>query len=87
MPEDIKTEIETKVVEVRKTAEGEDVDAMKSVTDALGQLIQKIGASVYEGQEVANGPHLRPEAPQGGEADPSSEESSEDGVIDGEVSE
>ncbi len=86
VPEDIKTEIETKVVEVRKAAEGEDVDAMKSVTDELGQLIQKIGASVYEGQEVADG-SSEAEAPQSEEADPSSEESSEDDVIDGEVSE
>ncbi len=80
VPEDIKTDIEAKVVEVRKAVEGEDVDAMKSVTEELGQLIQKIGASVYEGQEVGNGTS---EA----EVDSSSEESSEDDVIDGEVKE
>ncbi len=80
VPADIKSEIEAKVVEVRKAAEGEDVEAMKSATEALGQLIQKIGASVYEQQEVANG------TSEPG-ADPSSEESSEDDVIDGEVKE
>ena len=86
VPEDVKSEIEAKVAEVRKVVEGEDVDAMKSVTDELGQLIQKIGASVYEGQEVANGTS-EAEAPQSGEADPSSDESSEEDVIDGEVKE
>lgn len=86
VPEDIKTEIEAKVVEVRKAVEGEDVEAMKPLTEELGQLIQKIGASVYEGQEVGNGTS-EAEAPQSGEADPSSEESGEEEVIEGEVKE
>jgi molecular chaperone DnaK len=92
VPEDTRTEIEAKVAEVRKAVEGDDVEAMKSLTGELGQLIQKIGASVYEGQEVANGTSGA-EAPQSGEADPSSEESGEaphngeEEVIDGEVEE
>ena len=82
VPEDVKTEIEAKVAEVRKAVEGEDVEAMKTVTEELGQLVQKIGASVYEGQEVGNGTS---EA----EAGPSSEGSGEgeEEVIDGEVTE
>jgi len=86
VPDDIKSEIEAKVAEVRKAVEGEDVEAMKAVTKELGELVQKIGASVYESQGVANGTS---EA----EAGPSSEESGEapqDGdedVIDGEVNE
>jgi len=82
VPEDVKTEIESKVAEVRKAVEGEDVEAMKTVTEELGQLVQKIGASVYEGQEVSNGTS---EA----EAGPSSEGSGEgeEEVIDGEVTE
>ena len=84
VPADIKSEIEAKVTEVRKAVDGEDVEAMKTVTEELGQLIQKIGASVYESQEVTNGTS-EAEAPQGGEAGSSSEES--DDVIDGEVKE
>jgi molecular chaperone DnaK len=59
--------------------EGEDIEAMKAATDALGQLIQKIGASVYESQEVPTG------ASEAG-AGPSSGANGED-VIDGEVKE
>jgi hypothetical protein len=65
---------------------------MKSLTQELGLLIQKIGASVYEGQEVGNG-ISEAEASQGAEAGPSSEENSEtppsgeDDVIEGEVTE
>jgi molecular chaperone DnaK len=91
VPADIKSEIEAKVAEIRQTVDGEDIEAMKSATEALGQLIQKIGASVYEGQEVANGAS-EAGAQQSEEADPSSEgsdgeapQSGEDDVIDGEV--
>jgi len=83
VPADIKSEIEAKVVEVRKTAEGEDVEAMKSATEALGQLIQKIGAAVYEQQNVPGGDT----SSSGAEAGPSSEGSGEGDVIDGEVKE
>jgi len=86
VPEEMKAEIEAKVAEVRKAVEGEDVEAMKAVTDELGQLIQKIGTSVYEDQEVANG-SSESEASQSREEGPEPEESGEDDVIEGEVSE
>jgi len=77
VPAEIKTEIETKVAEVKKTAEGEDVAAIKAATESLGQSIQKIGASVYEQNPTAGG------AEQGSNPNPS------DGpdVVDGEVKE
>ncbi|MFL7867706.1 MAG: molecular chaperone DnaK [Anaerolineales bacterium] len=81
--EDTRSEIEAKVAEVRKVAEGEDVEAMKSATEALGELIQKIGASVYEQQNVPGGESGSSET----EAEPSSEGSDEGDVIDGEVKE
>ncbi len=83
VPDEMRAEIEAKVAEIRKVLEEEDVEAMKTATDELGQLIQKIGASVYEGQEVENdtseadsnsGPEENDEAP-------------EDDVVEGEVSE
>ena len=81
VPEGIKKDIETKVVEVRKAVEGEDIEAMKAVTDELGQLIQKIGASVYETQEFGS-------ATAEAEAGPEFEGSgAEDDVVEGEVSE
>jgi len=86
VPTDVKSDIEAKMAEVRKAVDGEDVEAMKVATEALGEAIQKIGASVYESQEVGNAAS-ETEAPQDGEAGPSSEESGEDDVIDGEVKE
>ncbi|MEW6240220.1 MAG: molecular chaperone DnaK [Chloroflexota bacterium] len=52
VPAEIKSEIEAKSAEVKKAAEGEDVAAIRSVTEALGQVIQKIGASVYQQPNV-----------------------------------
>ena len=75
VPAEVKTEIETNVAAVKKAAEGEDVSAIKSATDALGQVIQKIGASVYEQNQ----------APAGEEAGSSSNENPD--VVEGEVKE
>jgi len=77
VPNDIRSEIETRTAEVRKAAQGEDVDAIKAATEALGQVIQKIGASVYQQGPAA-----------GGEAGPSSGQSDAGpDVVDGEVKE
>jgi molecular chaperone DnaK len=86
VPADLKSEIEAKVAEVRAAVEGEDVEAMKALTEELGQMVQKIGASVYEGQGVANG-SSGSDASQSEEAGPTSEGSGGEDVIDGEVSE
>jgi molecular chaperone DnaK len=86
VPEDVRADIEAKVAEVRAAVDGEDLEAMKAATETLGEAIQKIGASVYEGQEVGNGAS-EDEAPQSGEADSGADKSGEDDVIDGEVTE
>ena len=82
VPAEVKSDIEAKVADVKKAAEGDDVAAMRAATETLGEAIQKIGASVYEQNPGAGaGP-----ASGEGEAGPSS---SDDGpeVVDGEVNE
>ncbi|MBE7535865.1 MAG: molecular chaperone DnaK [Anaerolineales bacterium] len=74
IPAEIKTEIETNVAAVKEAAEGEDVSAMKAATESLGQVIQKIGASVYENPAAGSG-----------EAGSSSSENPD--VVEGEVKE
>jgi molecular chaperone DnaK len=75
---DIKSEIETKVADVRSKAQSDDVDAIRSATEALGQAIQKIGASVYEQPNAAG---AEGEAEQSGPTEPGPD------VVDGEVKE
>ncbi len=76
VPAEVKADIETKVTETRSAAQGEDVAAIKSATEALGQAIQKIGAAVYQGAET----------PPGGEPEPEPKSEGPD-VVDGEVKE
>src|SRR6266542_3343024 len=52
VPADTKSEVEAKVADVKKAAAGEDVATIKSATEALGQVIQKIGAAVYQEPNV-----------------------------------
>lgn len=75
VPAEIKAEVEAKSAEVKEAAKGEDVEKIKAAVEALGQTIQKIGASVYEQGQAAGS----------GDAGPSSGENPD--VVDGEVKE
>jgi len=55
VPAEIRSEVEARAADVKSVVQGEDVAAIKSATEALGQAIQKIGASVYQGQDVPGG--------------------------------
>jgi molecular chaperone DnaK len=80
VPVEVRSDIETKTAEVKSVAQTDDVEKIKSTTEALGQAIQKIGASVYEQNQAAGQP----------EADSSSSESTSNenpDVVDGEVKE
>ncbi len=52
VPAEIKTDVEAKAAEVKKVVQGEDVPAIKSATEALGEVVQKIGAAVYQGSDA-----------------------------------
>ena len=75
VPSDVKSEIEAKSAEVKKAAESDNVEAIKAATESLGQVIQKIGASVYQQQPQAG------DNPQPGQADAGPD------VVEGEVKE
>ncbi len=77
VPTEVRGDIESKVAEVKAAAQGDDVEKMKSATEALGQAIQKIGASVYEQNQAG----------AGGEAGSSSKNNENPDVVEGEVKE
>jgi molecular chaperone DnaK len=84
VPADTKTEVEAKVADVKKVAEGEDVAAIKSATEALGQSIQKIGAAVYqEPSAAASGA----DDASGSGTNPNPEPEAGPDVVEGEVKE
>lgn len=80
IPSDVKSDVEIKVADLRSKVQGDDVEAIKTATESLGQAIQKIGTSVYQGPNpsVDGEPG---QANQSGKSDPSPD------VVDGEVKE
>ncbi|MDD2921525.1 MAG: molecular chaperone DnaK [Anaerolineales bacterium] len=72
IPAEIRSEVESKIAEVKSASESDDVEKIRAAVDSLGQAIQKIGAAVYQqgGAETA-------EENPGGDPD----------VVDGEVKE
>ncbi len=82
VPADVKSDIEKKVAEVKSKAQSDDVAAIKAATEALGEAIQKIGASVYQQPETPSG-----ESNQSDESNQSGPSNAGPDVVDGEVKE
>ena len=76
----LKSQIEEKIGVLRQTMGGNDPEAIKRDTEALGQLIQKIGAGMYQ-QPGEGQPGAGPAGDAGPQAGP---EKSGDDVVDGE---
>ena len=82
VPTDAKSDVEKKVAEVKSKAQSDDVAAIKSATEALGEAIQKIGASVYQQPDAPSG-----ESNQSNESNQSGQSNAGPDVVDGEVKE
>jgi molecular chaperone DnaK len=73
VPDAAKQDIESKIANVRKALEGNDMDRIKRAADELGMAIQQIGASMYGqpegmgGQPGGGGSHGGPGGSDGGE--------------------
>ena len=78
IPADLKSEVEQKVAKVREVMNGDNVEAIRSATEALGQAIQKIGGAMYQQQPSNDG------QASGGTSQPGSEGSGDDDVVEGE---
>jgi molecular chaperone DnaK len=61
----LRSDIESKIEELKKVLEGEDVDAIKSANDALAQASHKLAEQLYAQQQQAGG---QPGGQPGGEA-------------------
>jgi len=53
VPEDVKTEVNEAIAEVKKALEGEDIEAVKTSVATLGTVSQKIGEAVYAADAAA----------------------------------
>ena len=48
VPQDVRTEVEQKLNELKEGLKGEDIDDIKKKGDALGEVLQKVGSAMYE---------------------------------------
>ncbi|MEK7607651.1 MAG: molecular chaperone DnaK [Patescibacteria group bacterium] len=69
VPADIKSDVEAKVVDLKKVREGTDVEAIKKATEALSLAMQKIGEAMMKAQQTQqSAPKEEPKkGPEGGE--------------------
>ncbi len=78
VPDDIKTEVEADITEVKKALEGEDNDAISAAAAKLAASSQKMGTAMYE-NAAAEGSEPGPDAASSGSAD------ADDDVVDAEI--
>jgi len=77
VPDDVKSDLETKIAACRSALEGQDLSQLQRAVGELSESLQKVGASMYQ----------QPESPPpGGEDSGPSPEGDED-VVEGEFSE
>jgi molecular chaperone DnaK len=78
IPADVKTEVQSALDEVKKALEGTDVDAIRSSSEKLAQVSQKMGAAMYaQTQAGAEG--------QAAGAQAQGEQAKDDEVVDAEI--
>lgn len=78
IPEGVQSDVNGKIEDVRKALEGSDLDRIRSATEALGNALQQVGASMYDQGQPGGMP---------GEGDMGDGTGEDEDVIEGEFSE
>ena len=82
IPEADKNKITTDIEELKKVKDGDDIEAIKSKTEALVQSSLKMGEAIYKQNPQGAGPQADPSG-----AEPSSEDKKDEKVVDAEFEE
>jgi molecular chaperone DnaK len=54
VPDDIRSEVESAIADVKKSLEGTDTDAIRTATEHAAQVSQKMGSAIYAQSQAAN---------------------------------
>src|SRR6478736_135925 len=54
VPDDIKSEVEAAIADVKKALEGTDTEAIKTASEHAAQVSQKMGTAIYAASQAAN---------------------------------
>jgi molecular chaperone DnaK len=82
VPADIKSKVEAEIANVKKVMDGDDAAVIKSATEQLFQVVQQIGASVYQQGNPEAGPAAG--GPEPGTEDGGQKPGGDEDVVDGE---
>ena len=79
VPDDIKSEVESAIADLKKALEGTDTDAIRTASEHAAQVSQKMGTAIYAQSQAANA--------ASGQADGAEAptEGSDDDVVDAEI--
>jgi hypothetical protein len=70
IPAELKSQLDQKATQLRETMKSDNIENIRQATDELGQLVQKVGGSMYQ-QPGAGAPGAGPgpeAGPSGGSA-------------------
>jgi molecular chaperone DnaK len=83
VPADMKQKVEDAAAKVRDVKDGDDLDAIKSATDSLTEVLQKLGESAYQQQQQEAAP-ADPAEDKAAPEDKSGDDDDNEDVVDGE---
>lgn len=69
LSEDIRSEVQAAIDELKTSLEGEDTDEVKAKLESLSTVAQKIGQALYEQQAAEGAEGAQGDAPESAEAD------------------
>jgi molecular chaperone DnaK len=78
VPDDIKSEVEASIADLKKALEGTDTDAIKEASEKAAQVSQKMGTAIYAQSQASA-------AADGDAAGSAAEDSSDDDVVEAEI--
>jgi molecular chaperone DnaK len=77
VPDDIKSEVESAIADLKKALEGTDTEAIRTATEHAAQVSQKMGTAIYAQSQAANA--------EGGQAEGADAQAADDDVVDAEI--
>jgi molecular chaperone DnaK len=69
VPDDVKSEVEAAIADLKKALEGTDTEAIKTATEHAAQVSQKMGTAIYAQSQQASAQASEPEAEADGHED------------------
>jgi len=82
IPDDVKTEVNTKLEALKSAAKGSDTNALKRSMDDFNEALQKIGQHIYQGAGAGGGTSSSSAQSDGHEGGESGEKKKEEDVVD-----